>query len=326
MVSTRLALLELAGKQQLSSSAYDELRRIATTGNTLSLSAGTVRRSIRILALGLAGLGLIFFIAANWEAQDPLAMFVVLEGFVAAGCYGAVRFTRLRIGFVLFALLSIGALLGFFGQHYQSGADPWQLFALWSALSLPLAFASRSDLTWTAWVIIAMCAISTWLGSYSRTVWDPRAPFAISAAATSMALAIPLALSKPWRTHTGAGAWSQNLALLSAAGLATSAGVMGLFGSGIACFWFSLIAMCAVCAFFAKPFAFDTLSLSIAALAVDVLLVCGSVRPGLETRSLAFILIVVGVTALGALALSAMSILHLHRNQHREGKERDEQN
>lgn len=90
-------------------------------------------------------------------------MFLLLETLVVAACYGAGRLARFRIGLALFGLLSIGALLGFFGQHYQTGADPWQLFALWSALSLPLAFASRSDLVWSAWVIVAMCAVSTWL-------------------------------------------------------------------------------------------------------------------------------------------------------------------
>ena len=38
----------------------------------------------------------------------------------------------------LLAMLGMGALFAYFGQTYQTGADPWQLFALWAALSLPL--------------------------------------------------------------------------------------------------------------------------------------------------------------------------------------------
>lgn len=324
MLSTRLALLELAKRQELTSSIYKELERIAAAGDSTRLSSIHIRRGVRILALALAGLGLIFFIAANWEAQDPLAMFLLLETLVVAACYGAGRLARFRIGLALFGLLSIGALLGFFGQHYQTGADPWQLFALWSALSLPLAFASRSDLVWSAWVIVAMCAVSTWLMAHGTGRWDDHAPLRAQIVATSTALAISLALTKPWRSHTGAGAWSQNLGLLSATGLVTSSGIMSLFGSDIPFFWLALFAMCAVFAFFTRRSTFDTLSLSITALGIDILLVCGSVRLGLESKSLSGVLIIVGLTAVGALVLSAMTILHLHRNQHREGQDRDE--
>lgn len=99
---------------------------------------------------------------------------------------------------------------------------------------------------------------------------------------------------------------------------------MSLFGSDIPFFWLALIAMCAVFAFFTRRSTFDTLSLSITALGIDILLVCGSVRLGLESKSLSGVLIIVGLTAVGALVLSAMTILHLHRNQHREGQDRDE--
>ena len=41
----------------------------------------------------------------------------------------------------LLALLGIGGLFAYFGQTHQTGADPWQLFALWAALVLPLRLA-----------------------------------------------------------------------------------------------------------------------------------------------------------------------------------------
>ncbi|MCA1248866.1 DUF2157 domain-containing protein [Massilia sp. MS-15] len=326
MLSTRLALLELARQRRLSASAYEELRHIASLRESVHLPEATVRQRVRILAAALAGLGLIFFLAANWEAQNPFAMFLLLETLLAAACYGAARFVRFRVGLALFGLLTIGTMFGFFGQHYQSGADPWQLFALWTALALPLALASRSDLVWSVWVVVAMCGVSTWLAAHGGRSWFGPTGLHIQLTAMLAALAIPLALSAPWRTWSGAGIWAQNLALLSAAGLATTLGVTSLFDSNSPMFWLALLALCQLFTFFTSRAAFDTLSLSITALAIDVLLVCGAVRLGLEFRSFGALLVLVGLTAVAALMSSAMLIIHLYRKQSREGQDRDQSN
>lgn len=42
------------------------------------------------------------------------------------------------------AAVAVGGLLALIGQIYQSGADPWQLFALWALLILPLVLTVRS--------------------------------------------------------------------------------------------------------------------------------------------------------------------------------------
>ena len=66
----------------------------------------------------------------------------------------------LRVPGALAALLATGALFAYFGQTYQTGADPWQLFALWALLTLPLALAARSDALWLPWCLVAMAAPS----------------------------------------------------------------------------------------------------------------------------------------------------------------------
>ncbi len=38
---------------------------------------------------------------------------------------------------LLLATLLLGVFLALFGQTYQTGADPWQLFANWALLILP---------------------------------------------------------------------------------------------------------------------------------------------------------------------------------------------
>jgi len=48
---------------------------------------------------------------------------------------------------------SIGGLFAYFRQTYQTGADAWQLFALWAALGLPLCLGVGSVVPWAPWEI-----------------------------------------------------------------------------------------------------------------------------------------------------------------------------
>jgi hypothetical protein len=60
-------------------------------------------------------------------------------------CVGTLWIPAARTPLSLLALLNIGGLFAYFGQTYQTGADPWQLFSLWAALSLPLCLSVRGE-------------------------------------------------------------------------------------------------------------------------------------------------------------------------------------
>ena len=68
-------------------------------------------------------------------------------------------------------MLGIGALFAYFGQTYQTGADPWQLFALWAVLALPLCLGARSDVLWAPWALVVVTAISLWTHAHLGHRW-----------------------------------------------------------------------------------------------------------------------------------------------------------
>ncbi|WP_290437262.1 DUF2157 domain-containing protein [Aeromonas caviae] len=72
--------------------------------------------------------------------------------------------TQEEINALLLALaLNLGALLALVGQTYQTGADPWQLFATWALMLLPLAALGRSPLLWTlAWLLGQLALVLYW--------------------------------------------------------------------------------------------------------------------------------------------------------------------
>lgn len=110
----------------------------------------------------LLGSGIVFFVAANWQTMGAFARFALVEFLLLCSitAYVIVRRRAIRAGdhhgfgftsanaILLISALIIGSLLALVGQTYQTGADPWQLFAIWSLFILPLAFVSGNELLW----------------------------------------------------------------------------------------------------------------------------------------------------------------------------------
>lgn len=124
------------------------------------------------LLLWLGGLALacavLFFVAFNWSDMGRLPRFALVQAalVLSAGIavWGSASVMLFRVALTA-AFLLIGVLLALVGQVYQTGADPWQLFFLWSLLTLPLVWVARFDALWVAW--IGLLNLSVWL--YSST-------------------------------------------------------------------------------------------------------------------------------------------------------------
>ena len=141
--------------------------------------AGVHRRLRQVLALVAAlllGAGLIFWVAANWDAQSRMFKLQLLQAAVAAPLLVAVllpgRQQVARMALALLGTLAVGGLLAYIGITYQTGADAWQLFATWALLVLPMVLVLRSDWLWAAWLLIVATAIGAWSG---RLLFNPLA-------------------------------------------------------------------------------------------------------------------------------------------------------
>jgi len=274
-----------------------------------------------VLATGAAlfGLGLVFWVAANWDGLGRFGRLALLQAVVAGGLALAMWRPALRAPGGLLAMLATGALFATFGQTYQTGADPWQLFALWAALTLPLALAVRSDVVWAPWALVAMVAVSLWTQAHMGHRWraDPDT-LDTCLAAWTLTLALVAALSPTLARFTGAGPWSFRLALVLAM-VAVSATALGALFSSPAGRHFALgLAVLALMAGgLALPKSFDVFGLSAAVLGLDTLLVCGLARwlfDGHRGDAIGT-LFVLGLAAAGLLAASVSGVLRLVRSR-----------
>ena len=271
-----------------------------------------------MLAAALGGLGVVMLIAANWDTLGRVGHFALLQGLVLVMGLGAALLPTARRPLGLLALLGIGALFDYVGQTYQTGADPWQLFALWAVLALPLCWGARSDVLWAPWALVVVTAISLWTHTYSGHRWGVEADqLTVHLAAWSASLALAAMLSPLCQRWTGAGMWSFRTAVtltLVAISLTSLGGlfhkpVQAQYGLGLLVFALGTAAL--------QPRAvFDLFAISAVALGVNALLAVGVARWLFENGGggdWVGKLMLMGLIAAGLLAATVTGILHLAR-------------
>ena len=140
--------------------------------------AGDWRRFLDKLFLWLGALALafatLFFVAYNWDNLGRFAKFGAVQGLIvfSVAAYwrlGAEKLTAKAS--LLVASILLGVLLALYGQTYQTGADPWQLFFYWALLILPWALVGRFASLWLVWVMLINVSIYLYFSTFGSWFW-----------------------------------------------------------------------------------------------------------------------------------------------------------
>ncbi|MGK5078141.1 DUF2157 domain-containing protein [Janthinobacterium sp. HLX7-2] len=314
----RLAVYQLALDYALDARQTRQLQDVAGFQREPARLAYWLPRGVAVLGAALLGMGLIFWVAANWEELGRMGRFALLQGVFAAACVGAFAVPKARTPLLLVALLAIGGLFAYFGQTYQTGADPWQLFAVWAGLALPLCLVARSDVLWTPWMLILSTAATLWIQAHTHHSWHVESAdlgiFVTGWLAVLLACAFVSPLLARW---TGAGTWALRLGLVLATILITGSAVSALFGSEIESpYWAGLGLLAVAAALLATGKFFDVFGLSAVALGVNTLLVGGLARKLLDGGGNEIgKLVMLGLIAAVLLALTVQGILWRARKE-----------
>lgn len=108
------------------------------------------------------GAGVIFFLAYNWDALGRFAKFGMVEVLIVAAIFACFRLRLDQLSgraALLGATLLMGALLALVGQVYQTGADTYELFALWALAVFPWVAVGRFGALWLAWIGLLHLAV-----------------------------------------------------------------------------------------------------------------------------------------------------------------------
>ena len=110
--------------------------------------------------------GVIFFFAYNWQEISRFSKFALVEGTLLSATFLFYRLASKRniatVTLMAMALFT-GALLALVGQTYQTGADPWQLFAVWAIFVTPWAVAANAISLWILWILLVNLAFILYL-------------------------------------------------------------------------------------------------------------------------------------------------------------------
>ena len=314
----RLALYELAAQHQLDATANQKLQQLAGLNREPQGLAYWLPRGVAVLAAALGGFGVILWIAANWDTLGRFGRFALLQALFALVCAGALLKPVARAPLGLLALLAIGALFAYFGQTYQTGADPWQLFAVWALLALPLALSVRSDVLWTPWALIVVTGVSLWIHAHTAHRWrvEPQ-DLGVYAIGWSATLALTLALSPVLKRWSGAGAWALRTTVTLSTIMITSVALGGLFHSSVASlYWLGVLLLVLAGMGLASRQLFEIFGLSAVSLGLNTLLIIGLGRALFHNSrgdNWFGAMLLLGLVAAGMLAGTVSLLLRLSR-------------
>lgn len=322
-MNLRLALYEWIARHGLDRERGRALFALAGFGEQPAAVARRFWPAVAIAGAALAGLGVILWLAANWGELGRMGRFALLQAAVLVCAFGAAARPGARPALGLLALLCTGGLFAYFGQTYQTGADPWQLFALWAALTLPLCLGARSDVLWAPWALVTAVGIALWAHAHAGHGWrvEPR-DLDTHLLAWSAGALLVAALSPAAARFTGAGTWALRTAgaLVTVMVAATALGGLFFMREVAPHYWLALVVLGAAAAALCAGRWFDVFLLSAVALALDTLLVAGAARALFDGSRGDPIgrLLLLGLFGAGLLAVSVSLITRLARRQHHD--------
>lgn len=174
-------------------------------------------------------LGVLFLIAFNWSELGRLGRFALVEGALVAAVVVSLRMPQglSRDVALVVAGLLLGGLLALFGQTYQTGADPWQLFALWAVLLVPWALASAGVVLWLLMLALVNLSVSLYFDAWwlSNQEWAGGRPLDWLLSALNLSA---WAIAHGWAQRSGADVSPWPLRLVAVAG-------------GVAVSWLALV-------------------------------------------------------------------------------------
>ncbi|WP_120497459.1 DUF2157 domain-containing protein [Kiloniella sp. EL199] len=109
--------------------------------------------------------GVIYFFAFNWAKLLPAHKLGGIQFAIIASIISACVCNLSRLSgqlSLISASVFVGVFLAVFGQIYQTGADAYQLFMVWSLLILGWTILSNFAAHWVLWLVIFNVFLGLW--------------------------------------------------------------------------------------------------------------------------------------------------------------------
>ncbi len=118
------------------------------------------------LSTALILASIMFFFAYNWEDLGKWLQFALVEAAILICLIASLFPFKAKLinqTLMLAASFLVGVLLALIGQTYQTGANAWQLFAVWAVVILPWICLSKFAAHWALWLTVANLGLHFWM-------------------------------------------------------------------------------------------------------------------------------------------------------------------
>ncbi|MCL1137064.1 DUF2157 domain-containing protein [Shewanella pneumatophori] len=274
----------------------------------------------------LVGAGVVFFVAANWQVMGQFSRFALVEMLLLTSLLGYILVRRRAVnagdisGFgyttanaiLLLSAIIIGSLLALVGQTYQTGADPWQLFAIWALLMLPLALVAGNELLWLLLGLLLNLAVLLYFQAFPGALNWLFGPTALLAWLFFLNLSLHLACSllsgrfvrlprilKIQQQRFNAPLFQQ-ITMLAAVGTITILAIESLFDEGPSIWGFVYTAVIAAGFFVYNHKVKDIFVLAIGGYSLVTVVNCLFIRVALEGSDVVAMFLLLGISIIGS--------------------------
>ena len=159
----------------------DTLGKLATRYQLDELDSASRDRFVTIvLGVGfiLLGLGVITFVAANWQAWSrPIKVLLLLSLFISTNWVGFHLWrspkdskSRLGQGLLFLGALSLGANIGLMSQMFHQTGSTYLLYFVWGLGVCAMAYGLR--LSSLGLMAIILIAIAFFIGIFQASFWN----------------------------------------------------------------------------------------------------------------------------------------------------------
>ncbi len=172
MSNTRSQLIDLVQQNALASTQVEPAAVVSGVFPPAPAWRTFLDRTLLVLGGLSLSTALVFFIAYNWFEFGRFAKFTLAQSAILLAIIGYVlaekhkKPTLVGQTCLLVASIALGALLALYGQTYQTGADPWQLFFYWALLMLPWVLISRFSWLWLVWCALLNLSLMLYLDEF----------------------------------------------------------------------------------------------------------------------------------------------------------------
>ncbi len=269
---------------------------------------------ISLLIVGLVHLlaGIFFFFAYNWSGLAPLVKFGLIQAVLVIGI-GITTFLglRKRVGKIVLTAtaLVMGALFAVAGQVYQTPADSYTLFLVWSIAIFGWVMVSNFSYLWVIWLGLLNLTAHLYVEQVVQTV-DTVSYMALMGMINFAALSLWTIVrnSRDWQNEK----WAYYLYTLFPATWATIAGVVVIVDDAPTVqhgwYWLVYPSLCGVSWWYAGIKNRDFYLLTVIATSCNVVLAVAHMKFFLDVGEDSLSLMIVGVLLL-AQSLGTLKVL-----------------